>query len=490
MATAVEIQYNNIESSIIKTAIASFLVTVGMISAPTIIIPIMIGVPVSFAYFITFTLYAVIIYLSIIGLRALALKCFPNEASTFKQQVFKYSRWIIQIAPIWISTLIFLLLLKVYIDKTNILYRDDFILQLRKLLPIGMLFFGLVLLMGNITASIFLTKSVRFNKIGKTIVNNFFLLIIYLVVFIISSVFLNLIQTVRGIDFLFLLFIFFSLTLLVIHLVILILICTKFSINVFISSSCLVTQLSFLLTVWYCMSYFSYISGVRYNEFQYYRLTRQNCSELASYAIQWAELQKKNQDENSSATICDYYDSLLGQVHESNDPTKQNNWTSKLNVKGNPVAMSVKDLLPPDKKITNPFNRLSVFKQSEEEVCLLGYLGCNVIEHREDPGTIYLGKAKDGDFWYYAFVFKGTDSSPGDNDFHAGQNINTLAGLRNGVFLGRFKPDKNRGLKTAYQSDDNFQLSLDPNHLDVQGALVNHEDALKWYLKNHKAQMD
>jgi hypothetical protein len=136
--------------------------------------------------------------------------------------------------------------------------------------------------------------------------------------------------------------------------------------------------------------------------------------------------------------LIDYLDSLVGPVFECDEEGKMNNWTSKTPVNGNPVARSVRDIVPKDTKIINPFNGLSVFIL-REEVCFVGHLFCRVIEHPPGPGTIYLGKAKDGDWWYYAFVFKGTDNSPYDDEFHAGMGLRTLQELRNGVFLGRFR---------------------------------------------------
>lgn len=177
-----------------------------------------------------------------------------------------------------------------------------------------------------------------------------------------------------------------------------------------------------------------------------YGLVRQNATELASFAQQWAEEQIEASTTDSYATIATYFNTLsnsaTGSFVANGD---DNNWTGTAqDVAGRNNAASggdsepdaqVSDIIPPERLQRNPFNGASVFVSSNDPT------GANPI-----PGAIACGRAVDGDapatFYYYGLLFQGTDSTTvalTDNatTFHAGQNIGTLAGLRNGVFMAR-----------------------------------------------------
>jgi hypothetical protein len=58
------------------------------------------------------------------------------------------------------------------------------------------------------------------------------------------------------------------------------------------------------------------------------------------------------------------------------------------------------------------------------------------------PGALAFGYEEDCAYYYFAFVFQGTDSTTftfagGTTTFHAGQAISPLPNLRNGVFSAR-----------------------------------------------------
>ena len=166
-----------------------------------------------------------------------------------------------------------------------------------------------------------------------------------------------------------------------------------------------------------------------------YGLVRQNCSELASFAMEWAENQIEGADSTSTATIDDYLTSLVAPAAASwIGATGVSNWNDNagvVNITSRvPTApeTSVFKITPPDKQPRNPFNGASVFNTSND-----GNTG--VI-----AGAIRCGFVAESAQWnYYAFVFLGTDSGS-ITDFHAAQTATTLDGLRNGVFLARVRP--------------------------------------------------
>lgn len=187
-----------------------------------------------------------------------------------------------------------------------------------------------------------------------------------------------------------------------------------------------------------------------------YGLVRQNASELASYAQQWAENGIASQDEvASTATLVDYFATLVnftqGQGATPNwkmtawiATTSSSNWNNSANTivpQGRLVDGStpggmlevVENLVPPDKIPRNPFNGVSVFESPNYPTAnpITGAMACS--GHGESTGG-----------WiYFAFLWQGTDSTTTTagpdaptTTFFAGQD-STLEGLRNGVFLAR-----------------------------------------------------
>jgi prepilin-type N-terminal cleavage/methylation domain-containing protein len=159
-----------------------------------------------------------------------------------------------------------------------------------------------------------------------------------------------------------------------------------------------------------------------------YGLVRQNGSELASFSQQWAEEQIEASESNSTATINDYFISLCA---DDDDiawiPDDDYNWIGDETVSGRIPAsleVSVSGIVPPERQPRNPFNGASVFVTS------------NLPDESPIPGALACGYEDDSDFNYFALIFQGTDNTD-DESFHAGQS-NTLAGLRNGIFLARY----------------------------------------------------
>lgn len=183
-----------------------------------------------------------------------------------------------------------------------------------------------------------------------------------------------------------------------------------------------------------------------------YGLVRQNATELASFASQWAEQQMEASDLTSTARVSDYYDTLARP--DTGFPGfwvargLHTNWTDNANsrdVSGRVmdgddtdigVEAAVSDIIPPERLPRNPFNGASVFASSNDPHAAQAVV----------PGAIACGRADDtanGNYYYYGLVFQGTDSSQwsitaasGDDLYHAGQS-ETLAGLRNGIFMAR-----------------------------------------------------
>lgn len=195
-----------------------------------------------------------------------------------------------------------------------------------------------------------------------------------------------------------------------------------------------------------------------------YGLVRQNSSELAAFATQWAEKAIQAQDEVlSTATVSDYFATLAGQQDApATGAAAAGEWIanqarpSSWNLLDGDVANRdprpvtgrymdgaadqppedcVEDVVPPDKVIRNPFTEVSVFREPNFPT-----------DAEPITGAIALGgfgETAVGNFVYYAFCFQGTDNTIGalgdGNSFHAGSDINTLAGLRNGLFLARVR---------------------------------------------------
>lgn len=164
-----------------------------------------------------------------------------------------------------------------------------------------------------------------------------------------------------------------------------------------------------------------------------YGLVRQNGSELASFAQQWAEEQIEASATNSTATVSAYFNTLSdGATGRWVADTA--NWTgspSAVNGRtpGTPETV-VSGIVPPERQQRNPFNGASVFVSTNKPSD-----GTSPI-----PGALACGRADDGNFYYYGLVFQGTDNTFSLLDatsFHAGQSPVSLEGLRNGVFMAR-----------------------------------------------------
>jgi hypothetical protein len=196
-----------------------------------------------------------------------------------------------------------------------------------------------------------------------------------------------------------------------------------------------------------------------------YGVVRQHCSELASYTSQWAQQAIMAQDEERSvAALSDYYGSLAGLsqapvqgaapgewVANSMGPS---NWRRNGNVKdaaqGRPIdgrymkgenpsapEATVADLLPPSHPIVNPFTEVSVFDvKNHPRSQADGGEGAV-------PGAIALGGYREeaGGWVYFAFVFQGVQNAEveldGDDTFLPHMNLETMPGLRAGVFAAR-----------------------------------------------------
>jgi prepilin-type N-terminal cleavage/methylation domain-containing protein len=168
-----------------------------------------------------------------------------------------------------------------------------------------------------------------------------------------------------------------------------------------------------------------------------YGLVRQNASELASFAQQWAEEQIEASETISSATVATYFNTLSDGDDGRWVANGASNWTDNgtvIDITGRlPTAPEsvVSDIIPPERLQRNPFNGASVFVSTN-----LPGASAPV------PGALACGRQVDGTFYYYGLVFQGTDSTAGtldddDASFHAGQGVETIAGLRNGIFMAR-----------------------------------------------------
>ncbi len=175
-----------------------------------------------------------------------------------------------------------------------------------------------------------------------------------------------------------------------------------------------------------------------------YGLVRQNCSELASFGMEWAEAMVLAQDENANCKIKDYLDTLAG---ANTSPSQQwvantgANWiATPLTPSGRLVdtasaapESSVSQIIAPEKIPRNPFNGASVFVATNNPAAV-----------GVAPGAIACASATElatGSYIYYAFCFQGTDSTTDaanvPTSFYAGQDTMTIAGLRNGIFFAR-----------------------------------------------------
>ncbi|MDY0222312.1 MAG: type II secretion system protein [Desulfobacterium sp.] len=178
-----------------------------------------------------------------------------------------------------------------------------------------------------------------------------------------------------------------------------------------------------------------------------YGVVRQGAVELVSYATEWATQGMASQDREASTSKLDaYMASLAGGTALPGewiaDNVSESNWNSNLDDNLRPIPgrntdigvvpeTSIQDMIPGVKIPVNPFNGVSVFSSSNypKDNPITGALAC-------------AGRGESTDGWhYYALIFQGTDSTdknPAVNaSFYAGQGPESLAGLRNGIFLAR-----------------------------------------------------
>lgn len=215
--------------------------------------------------------------------------------------------------------------------------------------------------------------------------------------------------------------------------------------------------------------------AIRANTNAKYGIVEKNAAELKSYAVQWAEKSLRAQDEeNSVATLADYYASLTGETLATGNTGQQwiatgdaNNWNvtdDGIETKGvgDFVAITgrsqitdagivddtipedtVEQMIPPEKNLKNPFNGSIVFRSPNDS----GTLG------RAVTGALALGyiqePADSGAYYYFAFGYQGTenvefalpttDADMDNQTFHAGMGLATIPGLRNGVLFARIR---------------------------------------------------
>jgi hypothetical protein len=202
-----------------------------------------------------------------------------------------------------------------------------------------------------------------------------------------------------------------------------------------------------------------------------YGVVRQNCSELASYTSQWAQQAILAQDgQRSSATIADYYGSLAGLsrapdlgptpgewVASNIGPTNWRHLPQERNLRytrkiegrfmngkrSTAPETTVEDIIPLDRPILNPFTNKSIFNSANFPV------EKTVAKTEEEtwaiPGAIAFGgiRENEGGWAYFAFVFQGMGNRgielEGQDTFLSGMNLQTIQGLRAGVFVARIR---------------------------------------------------
>ena len=217
--------------------------------------------------------------------------------------------------------------------------------------------------------------------------------------------------------------------------------------------------------------------AIRANINAKYGIVAKNAAELKTYAVQWAEKSIRAQDEqNSTATLADYYASLAGAAGGLADGTGQmwiatnvaNNWNigNPINraatnfipingrvritaggLEGPPVIPedSVEHIIPPEKAVKNPFNGVSVFRNPNDPEN-------NIVGAGAVTGALALGFMQEpvalGGYYYFAFAFQGTDSiaytlpTAAVTDvttFHAGSGLATIPALKNGELFARIR---------------------------------------------------
>ena len=190
-----------------------------------------------------------------------------------------------------------------------------------------------------------------------------------------------------------------------------------------------------------------------------YNLIRQSATEVASYAIEWAEKGIQSQDSGTStATIRNYLTSLAGGHHSYYQPSSTDNygewiagtrgtWGSNWNLNTGttrqvagrdgsnqrpPVA--VEALMPSQDIPINPFNGVNFFASPNNPEtqgnAVTGALAC-------------VGYQQSNGFVLFSLCFQGTDSTGNASDpagdagiFYAGQGAgDSVMALRSGVVI-------------------------------------------------------
>ena len=217
--------------------------------------------------------------------------------------------------------------------------------------------------------------------------------------------------------------------------------------------------------------------AIRANINAKYGIVEKNCAELKGYAVQWAEKSIRAQDEqNSTATLADYYASLAGSATGVANPSQAwiatanpNNWnmgnpvpnpaaTNFLTINGRAQLTAaglqaapqmpedtVEHIIPPEKVVKNPFNGSNVFRAPNDPPNKPGGAG-------PVTGAIALGFLQEpvavGGYYYFAFAYQGTDSTAFTlptsaatdvTTFHAGSGLATIPALKNGELFARIR---------------------------------------------------
>lgn len=170
-----------------------------------------------------------------------------------------------------------------------------------------------------------------------------------------------------------------------------------------------------------------------------YGLVRQAGTELAAFSSQWAEEQIQAQTSDSTATTNAYFQSLCGGTTAGTlefTGDNDSNWNNRGDLQDvpgrngtsdDPPEVSVEGIVPPERSLRNPFNGVEYFLAGNAPS---GYTYV--------PGAIACSWQQDGSFNYFGLIFQGTEGVPsGTNSFYAGMTPDTLAGLRNGIFMAR-----------------------------------------------------
>ncbi|SDU49817.1 pilus assembly FimT family protein [Desulfobacula phenolica] len=167
-----------------------------------------------------------------------------------------------------------------------------------------------------------------------------------------------------------------------------------------------------------------------------YQLVRQGATEIAAWANEWARREITLQPETAVSTLNDYMQTLgdSGSVDWIAASDNTSNWQGtpeKIPTRGsapNDVpSTTVKDIMPQDKVIKNPFNGLYMFSGNNLPS------GTNIF-----PGALGCAYVADGVYNYYALIFQGTDATS-VTDFYANMGT-SLEGLRSGVYINRLRP--------------------------------------------------